>query len=460
MFPRSDALATPSETSILHLEFGTAMTNTAVEPAASGSVHGNMFRHGNVSNQHLQISLARLNSSTTYRLAAFIGGDTNATNVTVFTTDSRGAFRFAYGKKAGGNPGSGEQPLPVVLDPLRNVLELDIVNSRTQSVLKADLTDPDQLAYLIMRSMDNTGIVPAALGTLRIQANQNATQFRLIASGLTPNTNYVLLINGSAAQTNSTDSAGSLKLTALPPNAPAVLDIHTVGLTDIAGNLVLTLGSGTGGVGIATEGQAGIDLRSASAFTVLAGSTVANTGSTSVDGDLGLSAGSAVVGFPPGIVSGTIHAADPTAAQAQLDLTTAFNDAAGRTVAPVSVAGNLGGQTLAPGLYKSTGSLEISSGDLTLDAKGDSNAVFIFQIATTLTTTAGRHVILSGGAKAANIFWQVGTSATLGTTTIFKGTIMADQSIALTTGASLEGRALARIGAVTLDSNVITFPVP
>ncbi|HXI69028.1 MAG TPA: ice-binding family protein [Verrucomicrobiae bacterium] len=208
----------------------------------------------------------------------------------------------------------------------------------------------------------------------------------------------------------------------------------------------------------ADQTQGSVNLGAAANFAVLAGSTVANTGFTTVTGDLGLSPGSDVTGFPPGTVTGTQHVADPTAAQAELDLTTAYNDAAGRTVAPVSVAGNIGGMTLAPGLYKSTGSLEISSGDLTLDAQGDANAVFIFQIASTLTTTSGRQVILTGGAKAANIFWQVGTSAVLGSTSVFKGTIMADQSITLETGVSLEGRALARIAAVTLDSDVITLP--
>jgi hypothetical protein len=126
----------------------------------------------------------------------------------------------------------------------------------------------------------------------------------------------------------------------------------------------------------------------------------------------------------------------------------------------VHLTGNLGGLTLTPGLYKSSGALEISSGDLTFDAKGNANAVFILQIASTLNTTPGRKVILAGGAKASNIFWQVGTSATLGTTSVFKGTIMADQSISMATGASIEGRLLARIAAVTLAANTIVRPTP
>jgi hypothetical protein len=215
---------------------------------------------------------------------------------------------------------------------------------------------------------------------------------------------------------------------------------------------------GTGGAPSTACAQAPVAMGAAATFVVLAGSTVTNTGLTTATGDLGVSPGTAVTGFGPGTLVGTQHAADPTSAQAEAALTTAYNDAAGRTLCPNSIAGNLGGQTLVPGLYKSNTALEISSGDLTLDAQGDANAVFIFQMASTLTVSASRKVVLTGSASAANLFWQVGTSATLGTASAFQGNILADQSIAFTTGATLTGRALARIGAVTMDTNVITRP--
>jgi hypothetical protein len=210
-------------------------------------------------------------------------------------------------------------------------------------------------------------------------------------------------------------------------------------------------------VSLVVAAQAPVNLGSAANFAVLAGATVTNTGATQVTGNLGVSPGTAVTGFPPGIVTGTIFTDDPTSAQAIADLSTAFNDAAGRTVGPVTVAGNIGGQTLAPGLYKSTSSLAVSSGTLTLNGQGNANAVFIFQIASSLTTTTGTQVVLTNGAQAANVFWQVGSSATLGTYSAFVGTIMAYQSISLATGATLNGRALAEIGAVTLQGNTVVL---
>lgn len=209
-------------------------------------------------------------------------------------------------------------------------------------------------------------------------------------------------------------------------------------------------------VPLQTTSHLAVPMAGTSTFAVLSGSSITNTGNTNVTGNLGLSPGTSIGGFPPGILIGTLHINDALANQAKLDLTAAYNDAAGRTATDiVIVSGNIGGLTFTPGLYKSTSSLAISSGDLTFDALGDANAVFIIQIASTLVTTSGRKVFLAGGAQASNIFWQVGSSATFGTTSQFKGTVMAMQSITFNTGAKLEGRALARTGAVTMAGNTI-----
>ncbi len=233
----------------------------------------------------------------------------------------------------------------------------------------------------------------------------------------------------------------------------------TNGAMDLAGNslaadYVWSFTTGTS----ANNGQPTINLRSAGAFVVLAGSGVTNTGLTIVNGDLGTSPTGTVNGFPPGIVNGSIHPANPTAAQAKLDLTSAFNDAQGRSTGAINLPGNLSGLTLTPGLYSNSTSVILSAGNVTLDAQGDPNAIFIFQMGSTLTTAPGTGVILAGGAQAKNIFWSVGTSATLGTNSIFYGNILADQSISLNTGATLNGRALTRVAAVTLQSNIVNKP--
>jgi len=220
--------------------------------------------------------------------------------------------------------------------------------------------------------------------------------------------------------------------------------------------VILCISDGEIAVDSAIAGESSI-LLAACGFGILAATTITNTGATIVDGDLGLSPGTSVTGFPPGIVLGAQHITDTVAAQAQLDLTAAYLDLEGRG-GSTSVAGDLGGQTLVPGVYKSTSSLAVTSANLTLDAQGNADAVFIFQIASTLLISSARQIILAGGAQAKNVLWQVGSSATLQTTSVFKGSILALTSISVQTGASVEGRLLARNGAVTLDTNSVVVP--
>ena len=200
-----------------------------------------------------------------------------------------------------------------------------------------------------------------------------------------------------------------------------------------------------------------VQLGTAGGYAVLGGSTVTNTGSTIVNGDLGLSPGTSVTGFPPGTVNGVQHITDAAAAQAQADLVTAYDAASGQATAVTIISGDLGGQTLVPGIYKSTSALGLT-GTVTLDAQGNPDAVFLFQVGSALTTASASRVLLINNAQACNIFWQVGSSATLGTNSSFAGTILASASVTVNTGASVDGRVLARNGAVTLDTNPVSRP--
>lgn len=215
---------------------------------------------------------------------------------------------------------------------------------------------------------------------------------------------------------------------------------------------------------VGPSGPLGIDLGSAADFAILAGAGVTNTGATTrITGDVGSFPTATIAGLTNANVIGTLYTvASPIVGTAKTDLTTAFNDAQSRSVNTISLPGQLGGLTLAPGLYVNASTSGISgtgaNGILTLDAGGNPNAVWIFQMGSTLITAPGTSIVLAGGAQAKNIYWSVGTSATLGTNSSFFGNILADQSITINTGATLDGRALTRVASVTLDTNTVTKP--
>jgi hypothetical protein len=200
-------------------------------------------------------------------------------------------------------------------------------------------------------------------------------------------------------------------------------------------------------------------LGSAASVAVLGGSTVTNTGSSTIHGDLDLSPGLATTGFPPGIVSGgATHAGDAVALQVQTDVATAF-DALGAQACGFDLTDqDLGGLTLTPGVYCFSSSAQLT-GALVLDAQGLADAVFIFKMASTLTTASNASVHVINGGSDCGVFWRVGSSATIGTGTVFAGSILALASVTLTTGAKVSGRALARTGAVTMDANDVSLPI-
>jgi hypothetical protein len=211
-------------------------------------------------------------------------------------------------------------------------------------------------------------------------------------------------------------------------------------------------------IGIAQA--APVNLATAQPFVVLSGAGVTNTGPSVLNGDLGVSPGTSLSGFgAPAVVNGAIHANDGVAAQAQADLTTAYNVAAGQAISPGNelTGQNLGGLTLTPGAYGFSSSAGLT-GQLTLDAQGDPHAQFVFVIGTTLITESASSVILTNGASPCNVYWKVGSSATFGSGTAFEGNVLALETISMTSGVTFLGRALARNGEVTLDNDVLTAP--
>ena len=319
----------------------------------------------------------------------------------------------------------------------------------------------------------NTAVITATFSKAMNPATINGTTFTVTNAGAS--------VAGQVSYVSATNVATFTPAATLPASTTLTVTI-TTGAKDTFGNPLTAakIWTFTTSPPCPPPPPPSAGLGAACTYGILAATTSTNTGATTVRGDLGLSPGSSVTGFqdPPantyvgsgthtgglGLVTGTIHLTDPpppsptSAAAAQAALTVAYLDLAGRTApAPAVIAGDLGGLTLAPGLYKSTSTIGIT-GALTLDGGGNANAIWIFQIASSLTTLGNSSVVLAGGAQPHNIFWQVGSSATLGTNSTFSGSILALSDITLTTGATLNGRALARNGAVTLDTNMVNVP--
>ncbi|MEU7764831.1 ice-binding family protein [Nocardia sp. NPDC049190] len=285
---------------------------------------------------------------------------------------------------------------------------------------------------ILLTVVPNVG--PATGGTVVVLTGTGLTGATAVSFGGTPATLFTV---------NS-----DTQITALTP-------AHAAGTVLVT---VTTPGGTSNGVAYTyVSGLAPVNLGTASTFAVLGAATVTNTGPTAISGNLGVSPGTAVTGFPPGTVTnGAIHPGDAVAAQAHTDLQAAYIDAVGRTPTAF-VTTDLAGQTLTSGVYKAVAGIDLN-GTVTLDGQGNPNAVFIFQAGTTLITGASSVVNLINGATASNVFWQVGSSATLGANTNFAGNILAFTSVTVTGGTTVNGDVLALNGAITLDTNTITAP--
>jgi len=409
------------------------------EDMAPASLRGKTFRITKPGGAAIAGAITYVSGSAVFRPLYRLRTNTHyIATITTGAKDLAGnplAGNYVWSFDTGGNP---ELIKPVVIstNPASNAMAVPI-----DQKVSATFSKPMNYRTITTADFHLTWSGGRVLGTIKYfyDATDKVTIATFVPkANLRVNTQYTATITSAVRDLTGNQLAGNKR----------------------SGNYVWQFTTGT------AAGLGTVALGAAANFAVLAAAAVTNTSTpTMITGDLGLWPGTSVTNFPPGMVNGSIDINDPAAQAGEAALAIAYNDAAGRSGAFTPAVGNVGGLTFTPGLYRSGSSTEISGGgDLTLDAQGDPTAVFIFQIASTLTTSSGFGITLKGGAQASQIFWQVGSSATIGTGSHFAGNILANTSITLVSGAVLDGRALAGAadltGAVTMDDNTIVRPSP
>lgn len=396
---------------------------TAVSPAGTGIVTITVTGPGGTSGA---VTFIYVVVPTITSLSPTAGPPSGFNSVTITGTGFTGPLTVRFGTTATTFTINSATQITAIAPPGTGTVLVTVTASGGSS---------NGVAYTYAAAPTLTSIAPSSGpevgGTTVVLTGTGLTGATAVNFGATPAASFIV---------NS-----DTQITAVSPDGTGTIQVT-----------VTTVGGVSNGISYTyVSGLAPVDLGTAASFAVLGATTVTNTGATAISGNLGVSPGTAVTGFPPGTVTGgAIHAGDAIAAQAHTDLQTAYTDAVGRTPT-ASVTTDLAGQTLTSGVYNATAGISLN-GTVTLDGQGNPNAVFIFQAASTLITGANSVVSLINGATANNVFWQVGSSATLGANTNFAGNILVFTSVTVTTGTTANANILALNGAITLDTNTIT----